>query len=323
MHNVVFVVYPGFELLDMAGPSSVFNSANRALWQQGKPAFYSISLVSAAGGAVESSARILVETTPITDLEAEEVQTILVAGAEREGLLPALDNPMIYASLPALARNAERFGSVCSGGFFLARLGLLDGHRVASHWDACRPLAEKFPAVSVDPDALYVVDGRLWTSAGVTTGIDMALAMVANDLDATIAGEVARRLILYARRPGYQSQFSPILQAQVRSDSPFADLIDWIQSNLDTPLDVPVLAGRAGMTERTFHRKFLAATGETPARFVETARLDTARMLLTEGLSLKSIASKVGLAPTARFSEAFERRFGVTPTLFREMHAEL
>ena len=151
----------------------------------------------------------------------------------------------------------------------------------------------------------------------------MALAMVANDLDATIAGEVAKRLILYARRPGYQSQFSPILQAQVRSDSPFADLIEWIQSNLDTALDVPVLAGRVGMTERTFHRKFLAATGQTPARFVETARLDTARMLLTEGLSLKSIAAKVGLAPTARFSEAFERRFGVTPTLFREMHAEL
>ena len=323
MHNVVFVVYPGFELLDMAGPSSVFNSANRALGQQGNPAFYNIRLVSAAGGAVESSARVLVETTRITDLQPGDAQTILVAGAEREGLLPALDSPVIYASLPALARNAERFGSVCSGGFFLAVLGLLDGHRVASHWDACRPLAERFPAVSVDPDALYVVDGRLWTSAGVTTGIDMALAMVANDLDAAIAGEVAKRLILYARRPGNQSQFSPILQAQVRSDSPFAELIEWIQSNLDTALDVPVLAGRAGMTERTFHRKFLAATGQTPARFVETARLDTARMLLTEGLSLKSIAAKVGLAPTARFSEAFERRFGVTPTLFREMHAEL
>src|SRR5688572_12656304 len=116
MHNVVFVVYPGFELLDMAGPSSVFNSANRALGQQGKPAFYNIRLVSAAGGAVESSARVLVETTRITDLEPGDVQTILVVGAEREGLLPALDSPVIYASLPALARNAERFGSVCSGG---------------------------------------------------------------------------------------------------------------------------------------------------------------------------------------------------------------
>jgi transcriptional regulator GlxA family with amidase domain len=151
----------------------------------------------------------------------------------------------------------------------------------------------------------------------------MALAMVANDLDAAIAGEVAKRLILYARRPGYQSQFSPVLQAQVKGDSPFADLVAWIQSNLDAALDVPVLAERAGLTERTFHRKFLAATGETPARSVETARLDAARMLLARGLSLKSVAAQVGMFPAARFAEAFERRFGVTPRLFREMHAEL
>ncbi|MEW9612589.1 hypothetical protein AB3G45_01740 [Shinella sp. S4-D37] len=132
----------------------------------------------------------------------------------------------------------------------------------------------------VDPDALYVVDGRLWTSAGVTTGIDMALAMVACDVSAGNAGAVAKRLVLYARRPGHQSQFSPLLQAQARADSPFAALIAWILSNLRSPLDVPVLAGRAGLTERTFHRKFAAATGETPGRFVETARLHAARMLL-------------------------------------------
>lgn len=168
-----------------------------------------------------------------------------------------------------------------------------------------------------------MVDGRLWTSAGVTTGIDMALAMIANDLDATIAGEVAKRLILYARRPGYQSQFSPVLSAQIKSDSPFADLIGWIHANLDAPLDVPSLADRAGLAERTFHRKFTAATGQTPARFVETARLDAARMLLSRGLSLKSVAVQVGLFPAARLSEAFERRFGVAPRLFRDMHAEL
>jgi transcriptional regulator GlxA family with amidase domain len=323
MHHVIFVVYPGFELLDTAGPSSVFNSANRALGQQGKPAFYDIGLVSASGGAVQSSAGITVGTTPIADIEPELAQTILVAGAERDQLLPAVGDPVLRSSLPILARNAERFGSVCSGGFLLAALGLLDGHRIATHWDACKPLADTFPAVSVDPDALYVVDGRLWTSAGVTTGIDMALVMVANDLDAAIAGEVAKRLILYARRPGYQSQFSPVLQAQVKGDSPFTELIAWIQSNLAATLDVPVLADRAGLTERTFHRKFLAATGETPARFVETARLDAARMLLARGLSLKSVAAQIGLFPAARFSEAFERRFGVTPRLFREMHGEL
>ena len=146
--------------------------------------------------------------------------------------------------------------------------------------------------------------------------------MITDDLGSAIASEVAKRLVLYARRPGYQSQFSPLLQAQVRADSPFADLIEWIHANLDKALDVPALAARAGLTERTFHRKFVAAVGQTPARFVETARLDAARMLLSRGLSLKSVAVRVGLFPTARLSEAFERRFGVTPRLFRDMHAE-
>jgi transcriptional regulator GlxA family with amidase domain len=323
MHHVAFIVYPDFELLDASGPASVFNSANRAREQQGKPAFYEVTLVSAEGGAIESSSGIAVDTAPITELRPVEAQTLLVAGAEREPLLAAVANPSLRAALPALAANAERYGSVCSGGFLLAALGMLDGHRIATHWDSWEFLAEAFPAVNVDPDALYVVDGRLWTSAGVTTGIDMALAMIANDLDATIAGEVAKRLILYARRPGYQSQFSPVLSAQVKGDSPFADLIGWIHASLDAPLDVPSMADRAGLAERTFHRKFTAATGQTPARFVETARLDAARMLLSRGLSLKSVAAQVGLFPPARLAEAFERRFGIAPRLFRDMHAEL
>lgn len=323
MQTIVFIVYPGFELLDVSGPASVFNSANRPLTQQGKPAFYAVTLVSAEGGAIQSSSGITVDTLAIADLAPGDAHTILVAGAEREPLLAAVTNSILRAALPGLATGAKRFGSVCSGGFLLAALGLLDGHRIATHWDSCKPLAETFPTVTVDPDALYVVDGQLWTSAGVTTGIDMALVMITNDVGAAIAGEVAKRLILYARRPGYQSQFSPLLQAQVKCDSPFADLIGWIQANLDATLDVPALAERAGLSERTFHRRFVAVTGETPAKFVETARLDAARMLLSRGLSLKSVAAQVGLFPTARFSEAFERRFGIAPSIFRAMHAEL
>jgi transcriptional regulator GlxA family with amidase domain len=323
MHHVAFIVYPGFELLDVSGPASVFNGANRALRQRGRPEFYNVGLASAEGAAVESSGGVAVETVAIVTLRPGDIQTVLVAGAEREPLLQAVANPVLRAAIPDLAAKAERFGSVCTGGFLLASLGLLDGQKVATHWDSCKPFAAAFPNVTVDADALYVVDGQLWTSAGVTTGIDMALAMIAHDLDATIAGEVAKRLILYARRPGYQSQFSPVLQAQVKADSPFADLIGWIQANLAAPLDVPSLAARAGLTERTFHRKFVAATGQTPARFVETARLDTARMLLSRGLSLKSVAAQVGLFPPARLTEAFERRFGVAPRLFRDMHAVL
>lgn len=323
MHHVIFIVYPGFELLDASGPASVFNGANRALGQRGKAAFYEVTLASAGGRAIESSSGISVDTRAISDLRPGGAHTVLVAGAEREPLLVAVADPILRAALPGLAAKADRFGSVCTGGFVLAGLGLLDGRRIATHWDSSKPLSETFPAVTVDPEALYVVDGPLWTSAGVTTGIDMALAMVAGDLDAAIAGEVAKRLILYARRPGYQSQFSPVLQAQVRRDSPFADLIGWIQTNLDAALDVPALAGRAGLSERTFHRKFTAATGQTPAKFVETARLDAARLLLSRGLSLKSVAAQVGLFPAARLSEAFQRRFGIAPRLFREMHPEL
>lgn len=323
MHKVVFAVYPGFELLDTSGPGSVFNSANRALDQAGKPPLYGIDMVSAEGGPIASSSGMVVATRRARQLAGEEIGTLLVAGAEREELLPAMADPGLLEWLPRLADRAQRFGSVCTGAFILAVAGLLDGCRIATHWDACAPFAEAFPSVTVDPDALFVTDGRLWTSAGVTTGIDMALTMVSRDLDAAIAGEVAKRLVLYARRPGYQSQFSALLQAQAKADSPFADLVGWIQANLDSPLEVPVLAERAGLTERTFHRKFVAATGETPARFVESARLDAARMLLSRGLSLKSVAAKVGLFPAARLSEAFERRFGVAPRLFRDMHAQL
>lgn len=319
MHRIVFVVYPGFEILDVSGPGAVFSGANRALG--GAAPFYGIELVSGQGGPVASSSGIVVETRRIDALSMPAVDTLLVVGAEREPLLRAMADPALRQALAPLAGTAGRWGSICSGVFVLAVLGLIDGRRVATHWDACAPLAGAFPKVVVDPDSLYVVDRSLWTSAGVTTGIDMALAMVASDLGAKIAGEVAKRLVLYARRPGYQSQFSPVLQAQARADSPFGDLIAWIQDHLQEPLDVPALAARAGLAERTFHRKFVAATGVTPARYVETARLDAARMLLSRGLSLKSVAVQVGLFPAARFADAFERRFGMSPRLFRDMHA--
>lgn len=320
MRRIAFVVYPGFELLDVSGPVSVFNNANRACSARGEPAGYGFALVSSSGGRVASSSGVEVETLPVAVCTQEAFDTVLVAGAERAPLLQAMQDPVLREALPAMAHAARRFGSVCTGAFVLAALGLLDGHRVATHWDGCAPLAQAFGAVEVDADALYVEDGRCWTSAGVTTGIDMALAMVARDLDAATAGEVAKRLVLYARRPGHQSQFSPLLQAQVKADSPFAELVGWIQANLGAPLDVPALAARAGLSERSFHRKFAAATGETPARFVEAARLEAARLLLLRGVSLKAVAAQVGLFPAARLAAAFEQRFGISPRLYREMH---
>lgn len=323
MHRVAFVVYPGFELLDMAGPTAVFDGVNYVHAQDGKPAFYSVIVASTEGGPVASRSGVSVDTMALEALTSQPPDTLLIMGAQKEPLLKALGESTLRAQVSRLAAMVPRFGSVCSGSFLLASLGLVDGRRIATHWNACEPLAKTYPKVKVDADSLYVVDDNLWTSAGVSTGIDMALAMVARDLDSATAGRVAQGLVLYARRAGYQSQFSPLLRAQAKADSPFAELITWIMSNLHAPLDVSVLAERAGLSERTFHRRFVEATGDTPARFVEAARLDAARMLLSRGALPKSVATRVGLAPAARFNEAFVRRFGVTPRLFRDTHAEL
>jgi transcriptional regulator GlxA family with amidase domain len=181
-------------------------------------------------------------------------------------------------------------------------------------------LSKRHPTIQVDSNALFVQDGQVWTSAGVTTGIDMCLEIVSNDLGADIANAIAKRLVLYARRPGYQSQFSPILRAQTRADAPFATLIQWMQERLADTLDVPTLAAQAAMSERSFHRKFTHSLGVTPAHFVETLRLDQARLLLATGISLKEVAAKTGYTSAPQLSKAFERRFGMSPLLFREMH---
>jgi transcriptional regulator GlxA family with amidase domain len=246
--------------------------------------------------------------------------TLLVAGGSR-GLRAAMEREDLRRWLRKVAPGCRRFGSVCTGAFVLAAAGLLDGKRVATHWARCERLAESFPALDVDRESLYVADGRVWTSAGVTTGIDMALAMVEADLGAATANLIARHFVLYARRPGFQSQFSPMLSAQAGADAPFAGLMEWMQDNLQNRLDVPELAKRAGLSERSFYRKFTDATGKTPAHFVETVRLDAARSLIVKGLPLKQVADKVGLRSSARLGAAFERRFGMAPSLFRQMHA--
>lgn len=286
----------------------------------GKKPLYAIEVISPTGGLVMSNGGITVRTRALSRMPAAQVDTALFVGAHMERLLALTLEPSLRRWAIRCAKAATRFGAVCTGAFVLAALGLLDGKRAATHWFACALLAEKYPSVTVDADALYVVDGKTWTSAGASAGIDMALAMVGRDLGDSMASQVAKGLVVYARRPGYQSQFSPLLVAQAKADGPFAELTSWLQANLHRRLDVPELAARVGLSERTFYRRFVAATGETPARFIEAVRLDAARMLLSQGLTLKAIAAQVGLTPTARFTRAFERRFGVSPSLFREMH---
>jgi transcriptional regulator GlxA family with amidase domain len=311
-HKIRILAYEGCQLLDVTGPAAVFGAANEGL----KEPFYDLAILSPDGGLVTTSSSVALQSRRI----GGQPDTFLVAGGSK-GLRAATEREDVRRWLRKAAAGAQRFGSVCSGAFMLAAAGLLDGKRVATHWAHCDRLAAQFPALSVDAESLYVVDGRIWTSAGVTTGIDMALAIVEADLGAATANLIARHFVLYQRRPGYQSQFSPMLQAQAAADASFAALIDWMQDHLDRDLDVPTLARHAGYTERSFYRKFTEATGKTPAHFVEDLRLDAARTLLAKGLPVKAIAGRVGLKSSSRLGQAFERRFGMAPSLFREMHA--
>jgi transcriptional regulator GlxA family with amidase domain len=313
---IAFLAYEGFQILDLTGPAAVFESANYLLKREG----YKIWTISPKGGPLASSSGVTLATRAIARLPKHGVDTFLVMGAAKEKVVTALRDPIVRRWTPRWAALAVRYGSVCSGALILASLGLLNGKRAATHWDACDPLAQSFSDVSVDANASYVVDGKVWTSAGVTTGIDMALAMVERDHSAALAGDIAKRLVVYARRPGHQNQFSALLSAQIRADNPFAQLIDWMQSRLSKTLNGPTLATRAGLTERSFYRKFLAATGQTPAQFVEALRIDAARALLARDLSIKAVAAAVGMDPR-RLNSAFERRFGMSAQLYRMMHA--
>jgi transcriptional regulator GlxA family with amidase domain len=318
LRHVALVAFDGVQVLDVSGPAAVFGAANDAA---GKP-FYRLHVLSARGGAIMSNCGLALVTAPLASVRAGTLDTVLIAGGSADGLRALAQDDGLRAWMTRACARARRYGSVCTGAIPLADLGLVKGKRIATHWEATDFLGRRHPDLQVDANALYVEDGRVWTSAGVTTGIDMCLALVARDLGEAIANAIAQRLVLYARRPGYQSQFSPVLAALAKADHGFTGLIDWIRAHLAAPLDVERLAERAGMSPRTFHRRFTDALGATPARFVETLRLDHARQLLQSGLGLKEIAAQSGYATPGQFSKAFVRRFGVSPGLFREMHGE-
>ncbi|TDR85358.1 GlxA family transcriptional regulator [Enterovirga rhinocerotis] len=314
--TVALLIFPRCQVLDVTGPAMVFEAGNDEVGR----AHYDIRILSAQGGVVRTSSAVALVTEPVSELPPTSIDTLLVAGGDESGLKGLVGDETVRRWSVEASHTARRYGSVCSGAYALAHFGLLDGKRVATHWSTCASLAEAWPDVEVDRNALFVNDGSLWTSAGVTTGIDMSLEMVAADLGNAVAHAIAKRLVLYARRPGYQSQFSPVLDAQSQADARFAPLVQWMRENLAQQLDVPCLADRARMSERTFLRRFTQSTGETPAHFVETLRLDRTRTLLATGMLLKDIAAQTGYSSAAQLSKAFERRFGMTPTLFRELH---
>lgn len=308
VRRVAIVVFEGLQALDAVGPAEVFSQASR-LAEPG----YEVELVGA--GAATTSGLTLGPVVPFAAHDGP-LDTLMVAGGT--GVARLQHDDELIGWVRAAAARARRVTSVCSGAFVLARAGLLDGRRATTHWDSCALLARRYPAVTVEPDPIFVRDGNVYTSAGVTAGMDLALALVEEDLGPEVAMEVARRLVLFARRPGGQAQFSVQLAAQAAAPGALRDLQAWIAENLDADLSVSALAARAHVSARTLARAFTREIGMTPAAYVEAVRVEQARSRLeTGGAGLAAIARACGFGTAETMRRAFHRRLGVAPADYR------
>ena len=318
--RVAMLAYPMAQVLDITGPLEVFARTSRWLGDHTglRVPAYSVELVANRRGPLATSGGLQLVATR-TYRELGRVDTLLVAGGI--GYEAALADAELLAWLRARARLVRRVGSICTGALVLAGAGLLDGRSATTHWGYCDRLARSAPRTRVEPDALYVQSGRVYTSAGVTAGMDMALAMVEQDWGKATALAVARELVMFVKRPGGQSQFSHFLEAQQRDDR-FGDLELWILEHLDADLSVEKLARRCNMSERHFARQFTARIGRPPAHHVARLRIDAARRRIEEGASrLKDVARQCGFGDEQGLRRAFRRSLGVTPQEYRQRFA--
>jgi len=316
--KIAMVIYPDAQCLDITGPLEVFSLANRQLREDGRRSddVYRIELLAEEAGPVRMSSGIeLIADRSFR--EAGGMDTLLVSGGMGESARQQQNNREFVAWLNRQAVSVRRLGSICSGALILAAAGLLNKRRATTHWLDVQEL-RGFPEVEVDPDAIYVRDGHIYTSAGITSGIDLALALVEADLGRQLALKVARRLVLYLKRDGGQKQYSARLSSQVESDQ-FGQLVEWIYCNLDAPVTVDALAQVAAMSPRNFARRFLQEMGTTPAKFVERARVEKARQLLAEqNLSMEKVAIHCGFQSREQLRRAFRRQLGVLPGDYRK-----
>jgi transcriptional regulator GlxA family with amidase domain len=311
--SVVMVAFDGVQSLDVTGPLEAFAHAAR---ERGGPD-YRLVVASSRGPTITTSSGLTVAVTTLGRIATGSADTILVAGGNEAGLRAAVRDTRLLSWLVRQAPKVRRIGSVCSGAFVLAATGLLDGRTVATHWSEVSRLASYRPALTVDGNAIFVRDGRVWTSAGITTGIDMALAMVEEDAGKRVADRVAAQLVLHTRRPGFQSQFSELLAAQAGRDDPLSAVLAWASHHLDG-LDVEALARRAAVSVRTLHRLCAATQGTTPGKLIERLRADKARVLLaTTRLAVKELAARCGFRDGAQLTRSFARCFGVSPRAYR------
>jgi len=304
--RIVAVVHDGFQLLDLAGPADVFAAA--ALIARGG---YRLDVAAERAGPVPAHHGIAVTAVGFDQLT--DIDTLLVTGG-----LSVPRHLHLAGPIAELARRARRVASVCSGALLLAEAGLLDGRRATTHWLVAEDLAAQYPRVQVDADRIYLRDGTVWTSAGVTAGIDLALALVAEDHGTALAADVARGLVVYLHRPGGQSQFSTPVRTSVPSREPLRELQAYIDMNPAADLSVPALARRAAMSERHFSRVFTRQVGMSPGRYVEHSRADAARRLLeSTDAPLTLVARDCGLGLPETLYRTFRRRWRISPADYR------
>jgi transcriptional regulator GlxA family with amidase domain len=314
MRRVVILTFPGTQSLDVAGPLEVFMATERTSGTQR----YTTEVVAPTAGAVRSMSGLgLVADAALADVVGP-VDTFVVAGGSEAGIGGVVTDPGLLTEVRRIAAGSRRVASVCSGSFVLAAAGLLDGRRATTHWSACDDLARLHPAITVERDPIFVRDGKYATSAGVTAGIDLALALVEEDHGHAAAMGVARQLVVFLKRPGGQAQFSAALATQTTDRDDVTDVQAWIADHLDEDLSVPALARRAAMSARHFARIFRTATGATPARYVERARVEAARRRLEESdEGVDAIAADCGFGTAETMRRAFLRGVHVAPSDYR------
>ena len=312
---VEVLAFPSVQLLDVTGPLQAFATANEHVTQAGGTAPYHLRVVAKGGQGVTASAGLAITTAPLPRPNST-VDTLIIAGGP--GVEAAAADPLLVDWVRQRAAKARRVASVCTGAFLLAATGALDGRRAATHWSVCKEFAQRYPAVRVEPDPIFVRDGSVWTSAGVTAGIDLALALIEQDLGRTVALAVARYLVVFLKRPGGQAQFSTALSLQSAEDQ-FGALHDWINRHLADDISLPMLADQAGMSERSFSRHYAEATGLTPARAVERLRVEAARRMLSESrLPVKRISQRCGFGSEETMRRSFLRVLSATPQDYRD-----
>jgi transcriptional regulator GlxA family with amidase domain len=312
--SVVILAYENALLLDVASTVQVFATYNMLLGTPEQPP-YAVSVVSARGGLLTTSSGLAVQTQPLP--EPRGIDTLIVCGGA--GRHQAVKDDTLLDWVRAAAAHARRVCSVCSGAFVLAAAGLLARRRVTTHWKYCEELRGSHPELTVEDDAIFVNDGKFWTSAGVTSGIDLMLALLKEDHGHARTMQVARHMVVFMKRPGGQSQFSQLLAGQSSGREGFSDLIEWISEHLGDELDVECLAARAHMSPRHFTRVFREQLHCPPAKFVERMRIETARRLLEETpLQVSAVAERCGFGDEERMRRAFLRQLKVSPSAYRE-----